>query len=111
MIFFFRSSDARLSLSFAGTGTEAEISTRANIDANEDSTDWRRAAGRDVVPADASEPETVGERFLRRKLPAEMNAAAEAGVGIECEESDMFWSEGLESVSEDCFLWFGVESG
>lgn len=44
MILFLRSSVARRSLSFVGVGTDPEIRTRANIDASEDSTAWRRAA-------------------------------------------------------------------
>lgn len=82
---FFRSSDARLSFSFAGTETSAKISTGAKKDASADSTACRRAAAGwpcgFVVVAGSGPSDDVGERVLRRKLPAEMNAAADAGVG------------------------------
>lgn len=59
-----------------------------------------------MLPANKSEPDIVCERFLRRKLPAEMNAAADAGVGVGGCESDAFRSEDLESASEVCFWRF-----
>lgn len=91
IILFFRSSDARRSLSFAGTGTAAEIKTRENILASAASTACRRAAALEELFDARSESV---DRGLRRKLPPDINAAAEAGVGgvgnIESEGG--FWS-------------------
>lgn len=83
----FRSSEARLSLSFAGVGTEADIRTREKMDVSEDSTACRRAAAPAagwlvVLFAESELVDEVSGRFLRRKLPPEMKAAAEAGVGV-----------------------------
>ena len=55
------------------------------MDAREDSTACRRAAAgltcEGLLAAESEPVDESGERFLRRKLPAEINAAAEAGVG------------------------------
>lgn len=113
IILFLRSSDARRSFSFAGTGTAAEINTRAKIPARAASTACRRAV---ALAALLDAKSDSNERALRRKLPPEMNAAAEAGVGAvgdvvsEEESGSCEVDESMDLSAEPfCFLVFEVE--
>lgn len=111
----FLSSAARRSFSFIGVGTAAEMRTREKTDASADSTDCRcamaafLAAAVAVVLVAESEPDDeveVSDRGFRRKLPAEMNAAAEAGVGgWECCWVSVWLCDWVESVVDSDDLW------
>lgn len=91
IILFFRSSNARFSLSFDGMRTRPEIKRLAKMPAKVFSTARRREAiGFVLVPlpfldSDVLDEDDVDalvkERDWRRKLPPEVKAAEEAGVG------------------------------
>ena len=82
MIDLLRSSVARRSFSLAGMVAEAEIRTRANIDAKAASTACRRAIEGFGGGASGLLVDVLEDRFLRRKAPVEMKeAAAAVGVG------------------------------